>query len=99
MLQTQSAVWGLYPSDATTALAEARENSLLYGEHTWGGTLWWIYGRYVLKFGEEWDQERADGKFRRVEVCASRVSSSLTIRLIRLDQGSIACDRFSSPVN
>jgi hypothetical protein len=35
--------------------------------NTWGGTLWWIYGRYVLKFGEEWDQDRAAGKFRRVE--------------------------------
>ncbi len=66
-LNTQSRIWGLPTPDATTALAEARENSLLYGEHTWGGAFSWIYGRYVMKFGQEWEQDRAAGKFQRIE--------------------------------
>ncbi|MCC6234365.1 MAG: hypothetical protein IT580_17115, partial [Verrucomicrobiales bacterium] len=30
--------------EARDALREAYASSLLYGEHTWGGAYWWIYG-------------------------------------------------------
>jgi len=66
-LGTQLGAWGVRAPDVTTTLAEAYENSLLYGEHTWGGAFWWIYGKYVLKFGDEWQAERAAGKFQRIE--------------------------------
>ncbi|MDR2704324.1 MAG: hypothetical protein LBC02_00955, partial [Planctomycetaceae bacterium] len=37
-------------------LANAYEQSLLYGEHTWGGALAWIvkYGKETLPFGDDW---------------------------------------------
>ena len=54
-------------TDSRATLANAYEDSLLYGEHTWGGAYWWIYGKYVLKFGNEWQADRAAGKFQRIE--------------------------------
>jgi len=59
--------WGLRLPASSNILAEASENSLLYGEHTWGGAFWWIYGKYVLPFGDEWKAERTAGKFQRIE--------------------------------
>ena len=35
-LDTQLRAWGLVPGPLAQSLAEAYENSLLYGEHTWG---------------------------------------------------------------
>jgi hypothetical protein len=55
---------------ATHAIAEARENSLLYGEHTWGGALYWItkYGKDLKwSYGEAWKAERAAGRFSKLE--------------------------------
>ena len=66
-LNTELGEWGLRIPDRSHTLAAAYENSLLYGEHTWGGAFWWIYGKYVLKFGDEWKTERATGKFQRIE--------------------------------
>lgn len=67
LLATQLATWGVPLPDSTALLADARENSLLYGEHTWGGAYWWIYGKYILKFGDEWKADRAAGRFNRIE--------------------------------
>jgi hypothetical protein len=53
--------------DQSFLIAGAYEQSLLYGEHTWGGAFWWIYGRYELKFGNEWEEERRAGRFQRIE--------------------------------
>lgn len=66
-LGTELGVWGLSLPDRSTTIAQAGENSLLYGEHTWGGAFWWIYGKYILKFGDEWKADRAAGKFQRIE--------------------------------
>ncbi|MCL2304104.1 MAG: hypothetical protein FWC43_02030 [Planctomycetaceae bacterium] len=40
-------------------IAEAREQSLRYGEHTWGATLEWFYNRDTgerLVFGDDWQK-------------------------------------------
>jgi len=66
-LATELHAWRASAPDTTATLAAAYEKSLLYSEHTWGGAFWWIYGKYILKFGEEWEQERAAGKFQRIE--------------------------------
>ena len=52
------------PDDAP-AIADAYEQSLLYGEHTWGGSIGWIGNK--LSFGEEFKKERAAGRFDRIE--------------------------------
>ena len=66
MLETELCGWGV-PADHRAAVQVAYEKSLLYGEHTWGGSIPWIYGRYLLRFGPEWEQDRAAGKFIRIE--------------------------------
>ncbi len=48
-------------------IAAAYEKSLLYGEHTWGGAYWWIYGKYIQHYGDKWRQERGAGRFTRIE--------------------------------
>jgi hypothetical protein len=55
---------------ATRTIAEARENSLLYGEHTWGGALYWVtqYGQQLKwSYGDAWKAERAAGRFKKLE--------------------------------
>ena len=47
------------------AIAEAYEQSLLYGEHTWGGSIGWIKNK--LSFGEAFQKDRAAGRFNRIE--------------------------------
>lgn len=51
-------------------VAHAYEQSLLYGEHTWGGALGWAV-RYSAKtefpYGEAWKKDRAAGRFQRLE--------------------------------
>ena len=44
LLGAELAGWnaGFDPGDSATRLAAAREKSLLYGEHTWGGSLGWV---------------------------------------------------------
>jgi alpha-mannosidase len=66
-LGSEMRAWGLPDPPATAVLRDARENSLLYGEHTWGGAFWWIYGRYILKFGDEWEKDHEAGRFQRIE--------------------------------
>ncbi len=62
--------WGISCADSTQVLAQAREQSLLYGEHTWGGALYWVsrYGKELnWHYGEGWKADRAAGRFDRLE--------------------------------
>ena len=67
LLQT----WGVPAPDVTGAIARAYEQSLLYGEHTWGGALYWItqYAAGQIKFGygETFQNDMAAGRFKRLE--------------------------------
>ena len=64
-LNTQLRGWGAPVPDDAQAIADAYEQSLLYGEHTWGGSIGWIGNK--LSFGEEFKKERAAGRFDRLE--------------------------------
>ena len=63
-------IWGVTVPDATSAFAEAHENSLLYGEHTWGGALSWVtaYGKKLKwNYGDPWKADRTAGRFKKLE--------------------------------
>jgi len=63
-------IWGVTVPDATGAFAEAHEKSLLYGEHTWGGALYWVttYGKQLKwGYGDVWKADRAAGGFKKLE--------------------------------
>jgi hypothetical protein len=63
-------IWGVTAPDATSAFGEAHENSLLYGEHTWGGALSWVtaYGKKLKwDYGDAWKADRAAGRFKKLE--------------------------------
>jgi hypothetical protein len=69
-LNTLLPVWGIPTASAAPVLAEAFEQSLLYGEHTWGGALWWVSqysGAQRLPYGKQWREIRASGKYERIE--------------------------------
>ncbi len=69
-LDTHLRTWGVDMPDARPAIAKAFEHSLLYGEHTWGGALYWITSYAKQRnyaYGEEWKKERAEGKFARLD--------------------------------
>ncbi len=69
-LDTHLRHWGLSVPDARPAIASAYEHSLLYGEHTWGGALYWITSYAKQRnyaYGDEWKKERAEGKFARLD--------------------------------
>jgi hypothetical protein len=69
-LNTLLGLWGVTVPDATNALAEAHEKSLLYGEHTWGGALYWVttYGKQLKwGYGDVWKADRAAGRFAKLE--------------------------------
>lgn len=65
VLNTQLRIWGVQVPDATPAVTAAYEQSLLYGEHTWGGSIGWIRG--PLTFFDVFKQDRAKGRFQRNE--------------------------------
>lgn len=69
-LCTQMRSWGVSPPDFQSPLRAAAEQSLLYGEHTWGGALYWIF-KYSEKtpfpYGDDWRRMRDQGKFARNE--------------------------------
>ncbi|MBP9900515.1 MAG: hypothetical protein KBH45_03595, partial [Verrucomicrobia bacterium] len=70
LLNTMLGVWGVKPPDITDTVAKAYEQSLLYGEHTWGGSQSWItgYGKDTKwSYGDTWRAERAAGRFQRLE--------------------------------
>ncbi len=64
-LNTQLRGWGVPVRDDAQAIADAYEQSLLYGEHTWGGSIGWIGNK--LSFGEEFKKEHEAGRFDRIE--------------------------------
>jgi hypothetical protein len=64
-LNTELRDWGVQAPDRAAAIADAYEQSLLYGEHTWGGAIYWISNR--LSYGDEFKRERAQGRFDRLE--------------------------------
>lgn len=71
-LATLLDIWGrpVTNADSDRLLADAREGSLLYGEHTWGGALSWVtpYGKNInWKYGDTWKTERAAGRFSKLE--------------------------------
>jgi len=67
LLETQLPGWGVAGGTRLEQRRAAGELSLLYGEHTWGGAYWWIYGSYRATYGPEWQAERAAGRFARIE--------------------------------
>ena len=66
-LNTLLPLWGVKVPPSADTIAKAYENSLLYGEHTWGGAYWWIYGKYLAYYGDKWREERKAGRFDRIE--------------------------------
>ncbi|MEN6575049.1 MAG: hypothetical protein ABFD90_01810, partial [Phycisphaerales bacterium] len=71
-LTTLLQIWGVATSetDCTRLVADAREKSLLYGEHTWGGALSWItkYGNETKwDYGDVWKADLAAGRFSKLE--------------------------------
>jgi hypothetical protein len=64
-LNAQLRGWGVPVHNDASAIAEAYEQSLLYGEHTWGGAIYWIGNK--LSYGEAFEKERAAGRFDRLE--------------------------------
>ena len=69
-LGTHLRFWNVKTPDITCTLPAAREQSLLYGEHTWGGSLSWVtgYGKDLKwSYGEPWKAERTAGRFKRLE--------------------------------
>jgi len=69
-LNTLERTWGLAAPEIASTLAGAYEQSLLYGEHTWGGALYWVTAYSAarrLPYGEEWKSARAKGTYARIE--------------------------------
>ena len=60
-LDTLLGIWGVPASPAAPAVRDAYENTLLFGEHTWGPDV----GRYAgYSYGDEWKKNLAAGKYR-----------------------------------
>ena len=71
-LITLLGIWNRPMPDADWAsrIARAREGRLLYGEHTWGGALYWVtrYGKDLKwDYGDAWKADRAAERFERLE--------------------------------
>ncbi|MFI5378312.1 MAG: polysaccharide lyase family protein [Tepidisphaerales bacterium] len=64
-LNTQLRAWGQTVPDAAEPVAAAWEQSLLYGEHTWGGSIGWLQNHFA--FGEAFTKEREAGRYKRSE--------------------------------
>ena len=64
-LNTELRGWQIPVPDAAPTITAAYEQSLLYGEHTWGGSIGWLDGKFG--FGEDFKKERAAGRFQRIE--------------------------------
>ena len=68
ILTTLSRIHGRELGEFPTAqqIAESRENSLLYGEHTWGAALYWMFnydGDNTMPYGDAWKQLWRSGEF------------------------------------
>jgi hypothetical protein len=59
-LDTLLSVWGASPGPVKSIVRDAYENTLLFGEHTWGPDV----GRYAgYSYGEEWKKKLAAGDY------------------------------------
>jgi hypothetical protein len=76
LLDTELRAWGLTPPPLATDLAEAYEQSLLYGEHTWGAMTpgWGFFahdgkqrGTERFLYGEAFRKAHADGFYQKFE--------------------------------
>jgi len=65
ILNTHLGCWGVTAPPVTPTVVAAYEQSLLYGEHTWGGSIGWLKGKFG--FGEDFLKERASGRYQRIE--------------------------------
>lgn len=69
-LNTLLRLWGGAVENIAPTVAAAYEQSLLYGEHTWGGALYWVT-RYdqgeAMSYGQSWRKLRDEGKFDKLE--------------------------------
>ncbi len=63
--------WGIKHDPAAPGVAAVYEKSLLYGEHTWGGALYWVTsysaGKVKFGYGDVFRSELAQGRFKRLE--------------------------------
>jgi len=69
-LNTMLGAWGVPVPDISDTVAKAYEQSLLYGEHTWGGAQYWVtkYGAGTKwSYGDGWKADEAKGRFQRLE--------------------------------
>ncbi len=73
LMDTELRVWGLTPAPLAGPLAEAYENSMLYGEHTWGAMCPW-YGFWAMPglpgrflYGDAFRDARAKGFYKKFE--------------------------------
>lgn len=68
-LNTELRAWNQPVPDATADIAAAYEMSLMYGEHTWGGSIGWLKNNKpaFFGFGDAFRQERASGRYQRIE--------------------------------
>jgi alpha-mannosidase len=71
-LDTQLRLWGVNTPSVAAKLAEAYDQSGLYGEHTWGawgtkGSTWDSGYPQKNYFGDEWKQIRSTGAFKKFE--------------------------------
>ena len=64
-LNTELRAWNQPVADASASIAAAYEKSLMYGEHTWGGSIAWLDSKFG--FGDSFWQERASGRYKRIE--------------------------------
>ena len=63
-LNTLLPIWGVAVKPAAEAVAKAYENSLLFGEHTWGYNTA-HFGQRV--YGKEWEDKEKQGVYKRLE--------------------------------
>ncbi|MBI5834433.1 MAG: hypothetical protein HZB16_19215 [Armatimonadetes bacterium] len=75
-LATTLGAWSAGTVEVGADLAHAYEQALLYGEHTWGGALYWVtqYGppggtgsAQDWHYGAKWREELAAGRFQRLQ--------------------------------
>ena len=60
-LDTLLGVWGTFSGSAAGTVREAYENTLLFGEHTWGPDV----SRYAgYRYGNEWKEQLAAGRYK-----------------------------------
>jgi hypothetical protein len=70
LLNTQLRAWDVAVPAVAPTIASAYEQSLLYGEHTWGASLSWSWTpgkNYDFPYGEAWQIDRAEGRYARFE--------------------------------